>query len=363
MRARRSCLSVPGSSRRMLAKAPGLRADEVVIDPEDAVAASAKDKARAAVVSALASGQLDGRTVAVRVNGLDTPWCHRDIVASADGPAAGAVTSLVVPKVQAPEDIEWVARLLDAMGTGARAIRFEALIETAAGLRDFAVGQVFDDAPALTLGAGHAALHQAIAGDRLRLALDDPLCRRVTGGDRLLAHPSLVCDVAIGQSTGPTQRVRGNLFYRGLVLQRPVFLGNTQGTRTEVVALKQNRPREDAPATGLVVLRIRTTDQDDQPVLDFWRSPMLPLRDPDLRTGHADALDAIPAELNRAAARAATPAGWRLDALRARAGADGGLVDRGRWCLHIARMMRRRPSWTGASWRWWPERVVRGGSR
>ena len=40
---------------------------------------------------------------------------------------------------------------------------------------DFAVGQVFDDAPGLTLGAGHAALHQAIAGDRLRLALDEPL--------------------------------------------------------------------------------------------------------------------------------------------------------------------------------------------
>jgi acyl dehydratase len=43
--------------------------------------------------------------------------------------------------------------------------------------------------------------------------------------------------------------------------------------------------------------------------------------------------------------------------------ADGGLVDCGRWCLHIARMMRRRPSWTRASWRWWPERVLRGGSR
>ena len=60
-------------------------------------------------------------------------------------------------------------------------------------------------------------------------------------------------------------------------------------------------------ATGLVVLRIRTTDQDDQPVLDFWRCPMLPLRDPDVRTGHADAFDAIPAELNRAAVRAAAP--------------------------------------------------------
>src|SRR5271165_3551101 len=162
---------------------------------------------------------------------------------------------------------------------------------------DFTVGQVFDDAPALTLGAGHAALHQAVAGDRLRLALDQPLCRLVTGRDQLLAHPNLVCDVAIGQSTGPTQRVRGNLFYRGLVLQRPVFLGDTLWTRTEVVALKQNRPREGAPATGLVVLRIRTSDQDGKPVLDFWRCPMLPLRDADARTGHADAFDAIPTAL------------------------------------------------------------------
>jgi len=79
---------------------------------------------------------------------------------------------------------------------------------------DFEPGQVFDDAPALTLTSGHAALHQALTGDRLRLALDAPLSLAVTGRDALLAHPNLVCDVAIGQSTGPTQRVKGNLFAR-----------------------------------------------------------------------------------------------------------------------------------------------------
>ena len=102
------------------------------------------------------------------------------------------------------------------------------------------MGQVFD-APALTLTAGHAALHQALLGDRMRLPLDAALCEAVTGEEQPLAHPNLVCDVAIGQSTGPTQRVRGNLFYRGLVLLRPVFIGDTLRTRTEVVALKQNR--------------------------------------------------------------------------------------------------------------------------
>ncbi len=135
MLSRRSCLSVPGSSAKMLGKAAGLAADEIVIDLEDAVAFSAKDEARALVVDALAGGQLQGRAVAVRINGLDTPWCHRDVVALADGPAAGALSTLIIPKAQAPRDIAWVERLLEMIGAGAKEIRLQALIETAEGLR------------------------------------------------------------------------------------------------------------------------------------------------------------------------------------------------------------------------------------
>jgi acyl dehydratase len=182
---------------------------------------------------------------------------------------------------------------------------------------DLERGQVFDDAPGLTLTAGHAALHQALVGDRLRLALDAALCREVTSHDGPLVHPNLVCDVAIGQSTGPSQRVRGNLFYRGLVLARPVFVGETLRTRTEIVGLKQNRRRSGAPATGLVAMRIRTIDEHDEPVLDFWRCPMIPLRDPDAETGHADDFAAIPEALDLAKVSAARPIGWRLDRLRA----------------------------------------------
>ena len=176
---------------------------------------------------------------------------------------------------------------------------------------DFEHGQVFDDAPGLTLSAGHAAAHQAITGDRLRLALDAPLARAVTGRDEPLAHPNLVCDVAIGQSTGATQRVRGNLFYRGLVLERPVYLGETLRTRTEVVGLKQNRS-----GTGLVALRIRTTDAHGEPLLDFWRCPMIPLRDPETDTGHTDDFDDIPRTLDAGAVERALPDEWDLEALR-----------------------------------------------
>jgi len=135
-------------------------------------------------------------------------------------------------------------------------------------------------------------------------------------GNSLPVTPNLVCDVAIGQSTGPTQRVLGNLFYRGLVLLRPVHLNDTLRTRTEVVGLKQNRPRADGTASGLVALRIRTENQLGEPVLDFWRCPMIPLRDPTTSTGHADRFDQIPDELDPEQVAAALPAGWRLDRFR-----------------------------------------------
>jgi acyl dehydratase len=160
---------------------------------------------------------------------------------------------------------------------------------------DLQVGQRFEEAPGLTLTEGHAALHQAILGDRLRLPLDAHLSERVCGGR--LAHPGLVCDVAIGQSTLATQRVIANLFYRGLVLRRAPRIGDTLRTTTEVVALRDTSAKPGRAPTGLAALRIRTEDQEGRPVLDFHRCAMLPLRAEENRPGHADDLDAISAEL------------------------------------------------------------------
>lgn len=180
---------------------------------------------------------------------------------------------------------------------------------------DFTVGQVIADAPALTITTGHTAWHHAITGDRLRMALDADLSAAVTGSDRPLVSPGLVGNIAIGQTTWASQRVRANLFYRRLVLLRPVHVGDTLHTTTEIVALKQNRVTPGKPATGLVVLAVRTRNQHGEPVLDFWRCPMIPLRDPALATGHSDDLDAIPAELDPAAVASAVPQHWRLDLL------------------------------------------------
>jgi acyl dehydratase len=180
---------------------------------------------------------------------------------------------------------------------------------------DLQVGQVFAAAPGLTLTDGHAALHQAIVGDRLLLALDGDLAARVVGGVGRLAHPALVCDVAIGQSTLATQRVIANLFYRGLVLRRAPVIGDTLRTTTEVVALRDSSVRPGRAPTGLVALRIHTVDQEARDVLDFHRCAMLPMRDESARPGHRDDLDAISAELALEALAGAV-SGWDFAAYR-----------------------------------------------
>ena len=68
---------------------------------------------------------------------------------------------------------------------------------------DFVVGDEFNDVPAVTLTDGHTAIHQALFADRSRLPLDLELSTRVTGHEKALVNPSLVCNLAIGQSTIP----------------------------------------------------------------------------------------------------------------------------------------------------------------
>ncbi|MDP3940133.1 MAG: MaoC family dehydratase [Deltaproteobacteria bacterium] len=178
------------------------------------------------------------------------------------------------------------------------------------------IGQVFDDAPAVTLSSGHAVLHEAVFGDRLRLPLDAGLSRAVTGREESLANPNLVCNLAIGQTTGPSQRVMGNLFYRGLVLLRPVFIGDTLRTTTKIAALRQNRPREGRAASGMAVFEVHVENASGETVMHFWRCPMIPCREPQADTGHADDLDAISPDLDMGRVEAAAPVDWRLDRFR-----------------------------------------------
>jgi citrate lyase subunit beta / citryl-CoA lyase len=135
-RPRRGSLFVPASSPRMLEKAAGVEADEVVLDLEDSVAADRKDQARDAAVGALRGLAFSASTVAVRVNAVGTPAGLRDLLALA---AAGdaRLDALVVPKVESAADVHAVARVLDALeleAGGARRLGLVLQLESAAGV-------------------------------------------------------------------------------------------------------------------------------------------------------------------------------------------------------------------------------------
>lgn len=135
-RPRRSELATPASNEHMCQVAASAGADLVFLDLEDACAPTAKVSARGTAVAALT--RLDwGDTIrAIRINGLDTPWCHGDIVEVVTG-AREALDVIIVPKVLTAREVWWVDVLLTQLETELRLTRpiaLEALIEEADGL-------------------------------------------------------------------------------------------------------------------------------------------------------------------------------------------------------------------------------------
>jgi len=136
IRPRRTTLAVPGSSPRFLAKAPGLTADEVFLDLEDAVAPSAKADARGLVAQALRA-DWGTKVKAVRVNDASTGWAYRDVAEIVEA-AGDSLDVIVLPKVAGPRDIAWLDLLLgqveQSVGLAVGRIGIEAQIEDAVGL-------------------------------------------------------------------------------------------------------------------------------------------------------------------------------------------------------------------------------------
>ena len=141
VRPRRSALYVPGASARALEKVPGLDADVVIVDLEDAVAPAAKEEARRAAVAAIRRG-LGRAEIVLRVNGAGTPWVEADLVAA----AASGADAVLIPKVDGPEVVRDAGRRLAAAGAP-DAMALWAMIETPRGV--LRAAEVADASPRL----------------------------------------------------------------------------------------------------------------------------------------------------------------------------------------------------------------------
>jgi|TARA_B110000967_G_scaffold127035_1_gene129828 citrate lyase beta subunit len=137
-RLQRSELAVPGSSPEMFKKALDSDADFVFLDLEDAVAPSDKISARINVINALKdlNWRAAGKTISVRINGLDTEYMYRDVVDIIEQ-VGDKVDTILIPKVGTDADVYKVDCMLSQIEIANKyknRIGIECLIETALGM-------------------------------------------------------------------------------------------------------------------------------------------------------------------------------------------------------------------------------------
>jgi citrate lyase subunit beta/citryl-CoA lyase len=137
-RLQRSELAVPGSSPAMFPKALDSAADYIFLDLEDAVAPGDKVTARANVIGALLEHDWRGRgkTICVRINGIDTHYMYRDVVEVVEQ-AGHRLDTILIPKVGVPADVYLVDALLTQIEEAKaipHRIGIDVLIETALGM-------------------------------------------------------------------------------------------------------------------------------------------------------------------------------------------------------------------------------------
>ncbi len=137
-RLQRSELAVPGSNPTMIDKAADSPADYVFLDVEDAVAPPDKEQARKNIIQAL--NDIDwrgkGKTICVRINGLDTHYMYRDVVDIMEQ-AGDKLDTILVPKVGVPDDLYMVEAMCSQIEQAkgyTNPVGLEALIETALGM-------------------------------------------------------------------------------------------------------------------------------------------------------------------------------------------------------------------------------------
>jgi malyl-CoA/(S)-citramalyl-CoA lyase len=137
-RLNRSELAVPGSQPQLFEKAAKSAADVVFLDLEDAVAPDDKVQARKNVIQAVGDIDWGGKSLSVRINGLDTHFMYRDVVDLLEQ-ASDRLDLIMIPKVGTASDVYAVDMLCTQIETARgrkKKIGFELIIETALGMQN-----------------------------------------------------------------------------------------------------------------------------------------------------------------------------------------------------------------------------------
>ena len=147
----------------MMAKAAAMELDHVFLDLEDAVAPSAKPAARGMIVDAINNLEWTPKTVCVRINDVETEWCHDDIIEVVTG-AGEKLDTIMLTKAKCAGDIYFVHRMLDQLEQKlglTRRIGIECLIEEVEGMMNVEeIAAASDRLECLVFGMGDYSASQ-----------------------------------------------------------------------------------------------------------------------------------------------------------------------------------------------------------
>jgi citrate lyase subunit beta/citryl-CoA lyase len=218
-RPRRSVLYMPGANPRALDKARGLAADGLIFDLEDAVLPEAKSEARRTIAAALAQGGYGRRERLLRVNGLDTPWGHDDLVAA----AALDIDGVVLPKIEAAATIRQALGILDRAGARADLALWVMMETPLAMLHAAEIAAASPRLAGLIMGTSDLAndLHAAHTHDRLPLITGLGLCLLAARAYGLTILDGVYLDLADEEGFAQSCRQSVELGFDGKTLIHP----------------------------------------------------------------------------------------------------------------------------------------------
>ena len=141
---------------------------------------------------------------------------------------------------------------------------------------DLTTGTVLPQLPAVTITDADNVAYRSTTGDENRFAADRSAYHTASGSSGSLVNPGLVLQLSIGLSTSATRHAIANLFYRGVLVQRPVEVGETVQSTTTVLGMADSRPKGDLNR-GKVLLGIETVGTNG-PIANYQRCALLPAR-------------------------------------------------------------------------------------
>jgi malyl-CoA/(S)-citramalyl-CoA lyase len=186
----RTYLAVPAHRVKMVQGAASSAADAVFMDLEDAVPPNEKAAALAAAETALAELDWGNKTVAVRLNAVDSSSIQQEIKRLG---RISRLNAFIIPKAETVADITEVSRWIgDAAGTRSTPVELELLIETARGLINVdALAAMGGLVTALHLGVGDFAA--SIGARSAEIGASPPGYRHV--GSAADGHPRISLDL------------------------------------------------------------------------------------------------------------------------------------------------------------------------